>query len=82
MRTTITLDARAADLVKEEMDRTGESLKAVVNRAILKGIGAEAKPFRTETRDMGAPLVDITHALRLAGELEDAALVAKARLGK
>jgi hypothetical protein len=82
MRTTITLEPRTADLVKEEMGRTGESFKAVVNRAIVRGIGPEAKRFRTETRDMGAPLVDITHALRLAGELEDAALVEKARLGK
>lgn len=76
MRTTLTIDdALLADL-KETAQSTGEPFKAVVNRALRIGLeGLRRGPRRTSFQppvvSMGVPRVDLTAALRLAGELED-----------
>lgn len=62
----------------------GLSFKQAVNDAIRSGLAprrerAEATTFATH--DMGAPLVDITKALRLAGELEDEELARRLARG-
>lgn len=77
MRTTVTLDPDAEAVVKRLMRDRGLSFKEAVNSAILAGArsGAPVEPFRTKTFDMGAPLVDVTKALRLAGEMEDEEIV-------
>ncbi|MEO8247928.1 MAG: type II toxin-antitoxin system prevent-host-death family antitoxin [Burkholderiales bacterium] len=41
----------------------------------------EPPPFRQRTFDMGLPLVDLTHAGRLAADLEDEEIIAKMRRG-
>jgi hypothetical protein len=72
MRTTVTLDPDAEAIVKRLMRERGLSFKEAVNSAIRAGAGMRpGKPFETPTFDMGEPLVDVTKALRLAGELED-----------
>ena len=71
MRTTVTLDPDAEAVVRRLMRERGLSFKEAVNSAILAGAGAATEPFETPTFDMGEPLVDLTKALRLAGELED-----------
>jgi hypothetical protein len=54
----------------------GEPFKRVLNAAIREGLASpkrtRAKPFKQRTFDMGRPLVDLTKALSLAAELEDA----------
>lgn len=79
MRTTVTLDADVEALVKRTMRERGLSFKQAVNEAIRAGAGARANTAQPPlvTHDMGEALVDVTKALRLAGELEDQELAAR-----
>lgn len=68
----MTLDPDVEVLVKRIMRERGVSFKQALNDAVRAGAGAPpaaAAPF--PTYDMGEPLVDVTKALRVAGELED-----------
>jgi hypothetical protein len=84
MRTTITLESDVAALVKRTMRERDVTFKRAVNDAIRAGLG----PKRGESAgsfpvfDMGEPHVDLTKALRLAGELEDEEIVRELDLGK
>lgn len=57
------------------------SFKQVVNDAIRKGLRQQparrSVAFVQKTFDTGRPLVDLTKANALAGELEDQELIAK-----
>lgn len=76
VRTTLTLEPDVYDLVQRRLESPGTSLKSVVNDAIRAGLAPKTRPtFHTRVYDMGAPKVDIDHALRLAGELDDAETV-------
>jgi Arc/MetJ family transcription regulator len=84
MRTTITLDPDTAALVQRRMRERGLSFKQAVNDSIRAGLtqdGDEA-PFRTRTAALGVPTIDLDKALLVAGDLEDAELIRKMRLGK
>lgn len=81
MRTTVTLDSDTEQAIRERMARDGVSFKRALNDAIRAGLGASRAPFRTRTLRMGPPDADLDKALALAGDLEDAALVAKMRRG-
>ncbi len=83
MRTTVTLDADVEDLIKRAMDERGLSFKQAVNEAIRAGLAPQRPTASTPfpTYEMGAPLVDITKALRLAGELEDQELASRLARG-
>lgn len=83
MRTTITLDADVEALVKRAMRERGLSFKEAVNGAIRTGIGARTRPAELDfpVHDMGEALVDVTKALRLAGELEDQELAERLARG-
>jgi len=76
MRTTVTLDPDVEALLRKAMRERGEPFKRVLNAAIRDGLTRgrrkAPKPFRQPTFDMGRPLVDLTKALSLAAELEDA----------
>lgn len=75
MRTTVTLDDDTAAHIRRVMDEQGLSFKETVNRAIRRGLApAAGEVVETPTSRMGRPFVDVTKALRLAGELEDAEL--------
>lgn len=84
MRTTVTLDADVEALLRKAMGERGETFKQVLNAAIREGLVSArrkaAKPFKQRTFDLGEPLVDVTKALSLAAELEDAETVAKLQL--
>jgi hypothetical protein len=86
VRTTVTLESDVELLVKRRMRERDLSFKQAVNEAIREGLtspAAECEPFRTKTYDMGLkPGVNLDKALQLAGELEDAEIVRKLRLGK
>lgn len=82
MRTTVTLDPDVEQLIKQRMLRRGVSFKQALNDAIRDGLGARAaETYETPTFSMGVPIVDLTKALQLAGELEDEELVRKVRRG-
>ncbi len=82
MRTTVTLDAEASAVVNRLMSERGLTFKQAVNAAIVAGSRPRARAFRTPVYALGEPAVDLTHALRIAGELEDDELVRKSRVGK
>lgn len=82
MRTTVTLDPDVEALVKRTMKDRGVTFKEAVNGAIRAGMVARTSgtdPW--PSYDMGEPLVDVTKALRLAGELEDHELAARLARG-
>ena len=76
MRTTVTLDPDTRMLVERAMRERGLSFKEAVNEAIRTGLGESGAPRRAYTtpRELGPARVDLTKALGLAADLEDAAL--------
>ncbi len=83
VRTTITLEPDVEALVRRAMKERGLSFKQAVNAAIRAGMpgGSGSATPAMPTHDMGEPLVDVTKALRLAGELEDQELSARLARG-
>ncbi len=79
MRTTVTLDPDVAEFVKRTMREHGMTFKQAITEAIRAGIagGSRPSPRKFPTHDLGEPLVDVTKALRLAGEMEDQELAAR-----
>jgi hypothetical protein len=86
MRTTVTLDPDVQALLKKAMRERDTSFKQALNDGLRQGLRARAPakrtPFRQITFDMGPPLVDLTKANALAGELEDLDRVAKLKNGR
>ena len=83
MRTTVTLEADTEAAIRRLMRERGLTFKQAVNEAIRAGAGPSRRGrFRTPTFDMGPPLVDLTKALRLAGELEDDEIIRKLAAGR
>lgn len=76
MRTTLTLDADVARRLELEMKRSGEGLKAVVNKALRVGLGMTDKPtrprpFKVEPHAFRfRPGIDLDRFNQLADELE------------
>ena len=76
MRTTLTLDADVAALLRRIQEVHGRSLKAVVNDALRQGLRQMATPtdprarYRTPTVDLGRCLVgsldDVAEVLAVA----------------
>jgi len=83
MRTTVTLEPDVEAWVKRAMRERRLTFKQAVNETIRAGMsgGAAGAPPSLPTHDMGAPLIDVTKALRLAGELEDQELAARLARG-
>lgn len=84
MRTTVTLDAEVAALVKRVMRERGITFKQAINDAIRAGMRSD-RPDRPAldfpTYDMGEPLIDLTKAHQVAGELEDREILARMKRG-
>ena len=58
MRTTLTLEPDVAEVVQQEMRRTGRGMKRVVNDALRAGLASGQKPvkpgpFVVDARPMG-----------------------------
>jgi hypothetical protein len=83
MRTTVTLDPDVESLIQQNMRERGLTFKEAINEAIRAGAMGSSRhagePF--PTADLGEPLIDVTKALRLAGELEDQELAARLARG-
>jgi hypothetical protein len=72
VRTTVTLEPDVEAFIVRAMRERGLTFKRAVNDAIRAGMaGPGGGEGSFPTYDMGEPRVDITKALRLAGELED-----------
>ena len=86
MRTTVTLDSDVEKLLRRAVRERGQSFKKVLNSAVRHGLTHKPKPkrFRQKTFRMGpaAPGVNLTKALQLAAELEDAEIIRKLELGR
>jgi hypothetical protein len=84
MRTTVTLDPDIESMLREEMRRSGEPFKQVLNDAIRAGLRSMKRrdqAFEPLTFDMGKPRVDLTKAGALAATLEDDELISRLRRG-
>ena len=86
LHTTVTLDSDIVEQLESLAQRRNISFDAALNTAVREGLAAERgenTPFRVASRPMGLrPGIDLTHALRLAGELEDEEIIRKLELGK
>lgn len=87
MRTTVTLDPDLAAKLRSFARERGVSFKEALNSSLRRGLALGAasskRPYRLASRRLGLrPGVDLEHALRLAGELEDAETVRKLELRK
>jgi len=84
VRTTVTLDPDTEALIERTMRERGLSFKQAVNEAIRAGLTApgDRPPPSWNTYQMGRPLVDVTKALQLVGQLEDDEIVRKLAQGK
>jgi Ribbon-helix-helix protein, copG family len=86
MRTTVTLDDDLAETLRRRARERDVPFKQVLNEAIRAGL-VRGKPgarrYRMKPRELGVrPGIDLTQALGLAGELEDAELVRKLEQGR
>jgi hypothetical protein len=84
MRTTVTLDPDVQALLKRAMREQDRSFKEALNDVVRAGLRRPAASTKTarfvqRSFELGRPLVDLTKASALAGELEDAELVARTR---
>ncbi len=83
MRTTLTIEDRIAQELRERARRTGKPFKQVVNEALRTGLTRleqpESEPYRLEPASLGSPRsgIDLDKTLALSEGLEDEALVSK-----
>lgn len=86
MRTTVTLDEDVAAALRRLSRERGISFKEALNSSVRRGVSAATRPtepYRVPARPLGIrPGIDLTKAHQLAGELEDAEIMRKIRLGK
>ena len=87
MRTTVTLDpdiaAKLRSLARERGISFKEALNGALRRGLTSGAGGSKRPYRLASRRLELRAgVDLEHALRLAGELEDAETIRKLELRK
>ena len=81
MRTTVTLDTDVAEELKAIARRKNVPFKQVLNSTVRAGLASERagrRPFVQQTYPMGAK-VDLTKALQMAYDLEDAETMRKLR---
>jgi hypothetical protein len=84
VRTTVTLDPDARDLLERAMRERGLSFKQALNYAVRRGLGAPTGPADSYTtpRQMGPARVDLVKAVGLADQFEDEALARRVSEGR
>jgi hypothetical protein len=76
MRTTLTFEPEVAERLRQEMHRTGRSMKALVNDALRLALGMAGKPaprprFEVRPHAFGfKPGIDLDRINQLVDELE------------
>lgn len=72
MRTTITLDDDVAALIASERARTGETVRAVVNRLLRRGARAAPPPAAPPLPKLpGKPILDVADVSALLASLDE-----------
>lgn len=75
MRTTVDIDPLLLEELRLEATKRGTTVKALLNAALRAGLAMRvAEPrtqYRLNTVSLGAPRVDLDHALQVADALED-----------
>ena len=81
MRTTVTLDPDAEQIIRRRMRERGLSFKAAINDAIRSAVTVAAPEvrFRTEVAALGESHINLDRALQLAANIEDDELIRKMR---
>jgi hypothetical protein len=85
VRTTVTLDDDLAAELQRLARERGAAFKDVLNATIRAGLGGASTPtpFRVSSRNLGLrPGVNLTRALQVAADDEDAETVRKLALRK
>jgi hypothetical protein len=86
MRTTLTLDPDVARLLDDAVHRERRPIKQVVNDALRRGLttpGPRRQPYRVKVHhSLVRPGLDLTGFNKLADELEDEAILERARRGR
>jgi hypothetical protein len=85
MRTTVTLDDDVAKALKLRSRESDLPFKQVLNDTLRAGLsgGRRGKPYRMKPTTLGLRAgVDLTKAVGIAAELEDAELVHKLARGR
>lgn len=83
MRTTVTLESDVELRLQALMRDRGLSFKQAVNSALRTGLGMSPRADVVfPVYDLGEPLVDLTHAGRLAAAMEDDEIVRKLAQGR
>lgn len=83
MRTTVTLDPDTRLLIERSMRERGLSFKEALNEAVRAGLAPSDGPRpRSRPRSLGPARLDLTSALRIAGDLEDEASARKVSEGR
>lgn len=79
MRTTVTLDPDTEQIIRRTMKERDITFKQAINDAIRRGRARPTSERRATfpTYDMGEPKMDLTKALQIAGQLEDAEIIRK-----
>jgi hypothetical protein len=84
METVVKLDPDVEELLRQEVRKRNVEFNRVLNEAVRAGLASNApgqsRRFIQKTYSAGPPLVDLTHALALADELEDEETIRKMRL--
>ena len=82
----MTLDPDVDAKLRQVARERGVPFKVALNDAVRAGLGgqgADAGPYRVRPRSMGVrPEINLDHALRLVGDLEDAETMRKLELRK
>lgn len=82
----MTLDPDVAAKLQQVMRERGVSFKTALNDAVRSGLGGSysvPRRYHVAARPMGVRKgVDLDHALRVSGELEDAEILRKLELRK
>lgn len=86
MRTTVTLDDDVAAHLKRLARDHEVSFKEALNSSLRRGLRSEepaGRPYRVPTRRLEVRGgIDLDHALRIAGEIEDIEILRKLALRK
>lgn len=74
MRTTVDIDPKILDRLRDEAHAQGISFKAMLNRTLRQGLdrpSGDREPYVCPTFDMGSPLRPLDKALALADALDE-----------
>jgi hypothetical protein len=86
MQTVVNLDPDVEQLLRQEVRNRSVDFDRVLNDAVRAGLAlnvpAKGARFVQKTYSAGAPLVDLTHSLALADELEDEERIRKIKLAE